>query len=57
MEGEGDLSVDGAGALDEAAGKASDDELGWSFQGCGDRRGGGREGGEEVRLLGDEDGG
>ena len=29
MEGEGDLAVDGAGALDEAAGEAYYDEFGW----------------------------
>ena len=29
MEGEGDLSVDGAGALDEAASEAHYDEFGW----------------------------
>ena len=40
MESEGDLSVDGAGALDEAAGEAYYDELGWGFQAGCDCRGG-----------------
>ncbi len=37
MEGEGDLSVDGAGALDEASGEAYDDErgAGGGFEGVG----------------------
>ena len=37
MAGEGDLSVDGAGALDEASGEAYDDErgVGGGFEGVG----------------------